>query len=228
MEKNIILFDFEEKSIRIMLIDEEIWFVAVDICKILEHSNTSQAVKDSCKKDGISTAYTIDNMGRNQQVTILNEANMYRLVMKSKAKNAVSFQDWVVEQVLPTIRKTGKYENSNVALNSMEIMRKQLDYLIEHEKKIQAHEQKLESHELRILDIEAQIKTTNKDYFSLAGYYALQKKAWDLSNKDAQAVGKMLAKASQSNNIPVIKVHDSKYGEVNGYHKDILQSVLNF
>jgi vacuolar-type H+-ATPase subunit I/STV1 len=167
-------------------------------------------------------------MGRNQHATIINEANMYRLVMKSRAKNALVFQEWVIEDVLPSIRKTGKYENSNVVLNSMEIMRQQLDYIIEHEKKLQEHEKKIESHEARLLDIEAKIKTTNEDYFSLAGYYALQGKTWDLSLKDEQSIGKMLSKTSQQQNMPVIKVHDSKYGEVNGYHKDILKIVLNF
>jgi hypothetical protein len=86
----------------------------------------------------------------------------------------------------------------------------------------------LDDHETRLNEIEAKIKTTNKDYFSLAGYYALKKQTWNLSTKDAQNIGKLLTKTSQTAGMAVIKVQDSKYGEVNGYHQDILTEVLKF
>ncbi|TAE19795.1 MAG: hypothetical protein EAZ95_00890 [Bacteroidetes bacterium] len=85
---------------------------------------------------------------------------------------------------------------------------------------------KLENHETRIAEIEAQITTVNKDYLSLAGYYALKKQVWGLSQVEASQIGKKLKKASDLEGMPIIRIHDAKFGEVNGYHKDILAKIL--
>jgi prophage antirepressor-like protein len=228
MEEQVVLFDFEDKGVRILIRQEEVWFVAPDVCKVLGHSNSSQAVKDNCKPEGVSQAEMLDKMNRSQQVTIVNEANLYRLVMRSKVENALHFQDWVVEEILPSIRKTGKYELQKDSLTAMNLMRQQLDYLIEHEKQLREHKEKLENHETRLTEIEAQITTVNKDYLSLAGYYALKKQTWGLSQVEASQIGKQLKKASDLAGMPIIRIHDSKFGEVNGYHKDILAKVLGF
>lgn len=129
-------------------------------------------------------------------------------------------------EVIETIQKTGKYETSTKS--KAEVLLETVQLIVAHEKKLEEHDKRLENHETRIADIEAKIKTTNKDYYSLAGYYALRKKAWSLSNKDAQKQGRLLSKASQNSGLSVIKVQDSKYGKVNGYHKDILKQILGF
>lgn len=81
-------------------------FCASDVAKALGYARPADAVADHCK--GVSILPTPTNGGI-QQVKFIKEADVYRLVMKSKAPNAEMFQDWVCEEVLPSIRKHGGY-----------------------------------------------------------------------------------------------------------------------
>ena len=102
-------FDFDKDNISVFIDNNgNPWFSAQSVCKVLNHSNASQAIKNNCEKEGISTAYTLTNSGR-QSIIIINESNLYRLIFKSRLENAKKFQSWVFEKVLPSIRKTGKY-----------------------------------------------------------------------------------------------------------------------
>jgi len=89
--------------------DGTLWFVATDVCRMLGYAKVWNAIKQHCKPDGTAKRSTIDNMGRPQDVTVVNEANLYRLISRSNAPNADPFQDWVCEEVLPSIHKTGSY-----------------------------------------------------------------------------------------------------------------------
>jgi len=88
--------------------DGTLWFVATDVCRLLGYVNAPQAVTRHCKPKGISKRYTLTNGGM-QEVTVIDERNLYRLMGKSEGPNAEPFQDWVSEEVLPSIRKTGSY-----------------------------------------------------------------------------------------------------------------------
>jgi prophage antirepressor-like protein len=101
------IFTFQDMPVRTFIIDEEIWFIAADICKILDIGNTSMAVSRLNPK-GISTTDTLTSGGI-QKVTIVNEPNLYRLISQSRKPEAETFQNWMYEEVLPSIRKTGGY-----------------------------------------------------------------------------------------------------------------------
>ena len=98
-----------------VLADEkgEVWFSLLDICNSLDIKNPRDA-KTRLKKDGVGVTDVIDRFGRNQTMTIINEANLYRLIFQSRKEQAVKFQDWVVEEVLPAIRKHGLYATDEV------------------------------------------------------------------------------------------------------------------
>jgi prophage antirepressor-like protein len=102
------LFSFNSQQVRIVSVNGDPWFVAQDVCNILDLGNVSQACKPlkSREKD----LYNNDTLGGNQDVVIISESGLYRLTMKSRKPQAEPFQDWVCEEILPTIRKTGKYE----------------------------------------------------------------------------------------------------------------------
>lgn len=91
------------------------WLCAPDLTRALGYANGPKAVTDHCKDKGITKRYT-PTAGGTQLLTWLNEANLYRLVMRSKLAEAEQFQDWVVEVVLPTIRRTGKYDGAAALL----------------------------------------------------------------------------------------------------------------
>lgn len=110
MEQNTALqvFNFQEQQVRTILIDENPWFVIADACKVLEIANVGNAIS-RLDEDGIRQADVIDSIGRNHLVAIANEPNLYRLIFRSDKPQAKAFQDWVYNEVLPTIRKTGNY-----------------------------------------------------------------------------------------------------------------------
>lgn len=97
-------------DIRIVMNESnEPMFVANDVAKILNYSNPRDAVAKHCKSDGVAKCDIIDSLGRNQSMSVLNEPNFYRLVMRSDMPDAEKFQDWVCEDILPSIRKHGAY-----------------------------------------------------------------------------------------------------------------------
>jgi anti-repressor protein len=110
-ETQISIFDFEAQQVRTVLIDNEIWFVASDVTRILGYTNGRKAIEDHCLK-GVTKKYTLLTKGGNQELTIINESGIYQLVMASKMPNAVKFKEWVTSKVLPLIRKTGSYSVS--------------------------------------------------------------------------------------------------------------------
>lgn len=98
-------------EIRTLEKDGEPWFVARDIAKALGYYDTDQAVRSHCKKaNDFSTRQ--NNGGYIPPMKIIPESDLYRLVMRSQLKSAEEFQDWVMEEVLPSIRKTGSYSSS--------------------------------------------------------------------------------------------------------------------
>lgn len=112
---------FNDTAIRMVLDDQKnAWFVADDICKILGYTkDTAAVIKKHCNKvydskdlDGtneLAKKITVDTKGGKQAMIAINEPDLYRLIMRSRMPDAVRFERWVVEDVLPTIRKTGKY-----------------------------------------------------------------------------------------------------------------------
>lgn len=92
----------------------EIYFVAVDVAEALGYSNPRKAVMDNCKKEFVRSIFIKhDNKPGGTGVNFIPESEVYRLIMRSKLPDAEKFQDWVVEEVLPSIRKTGGYIKTN-------------------------------------------------------------------------------------------------------------------
>ena len=120
---NEIRFDFKGAALR-TLIDEagEPWFVAKDVCDILEISNSRDAVSklDSDEKGVVIT----DTLGGDQQASIISEPGLYKLIMRSRKPEAREFQRWVTHEVLPQIRKTGGYIPTTDADDDMTILAK--------------------------------------------------------------------------------------------------------
>jgi prophage antirepressor-like protein len=101
-------FKFENHAVRTVSKDGEIWFIADDVCKVLEHSNSRKAIErlDDDEK-GVTKTYT---PGGSQDMNIINEFGLYGLILTSRKPEAKSFKRWVIHEVLPAIRKTGRYE----------------------------------------------------------------------------------------------------------------------
>ncbi|KGB27525.1 antirepressor [Candidatus Liberibacter solanacearum] len=105
---SIIPFEFESNKIRTVVDkDGTILFVAKDIATSLGYTDTDQAIRNHCD-DPLKRRVT-DDLGRKQNTACIKEPDVYRLIVKSKLPSAESFERWVFEEVLPTLRKTGSY-----------------------------------------------------------------------------------------------------------------------
>lgn len=95
-------------QVRTVTIDGEIWFVGKDIAESLGYTNTRKALSDHVHDDdkGVTNC---DTLGGTQQMTIINESGMYALIFGSRLASAMRFKHWVTSEVLPSIRKTGRY-----------------------------------------------------------------------------------------------------------------------
>ena len=94
-------------SVRVVMHNGEPWFVAKDVCDCLELTNTSQTISylDDDEK-GVTTNYT---PGGKQEMSMISEAGLYSLILRSRKPEAKAFKRWVTHDILPSIRKTGSY-----------------------------------------------------------------------------------------------------------------------
>lgn len=102
---------FNTNAIRIVMKDDDPWFVAADVCTALGIGNVTNAVRSL--DDDEATLYKIkgsfNNAIQERKVNIVNESGLYALIMKSNKPEARKFRKWVTSEVLPSIRKTGQY-----------------------------------------------------------------------------------------------------------------------
>ena len=116
-------FNFESNSIRTLAINNDPWFVAVDICRALNLSSPSMAIAnlDDDEKYTLSLTEGIEGVGKQvQELNLVSESGMYTLILRcldavKKGSVPHRFRKWVTAEVLPTIRKTGKDEGKTTA-----------------------------------------------------------------------------------------------------------------
>ena len=114
-------FNFESKSIRTLSINNEPWFIAKDLCDTLKISNVSDALLKLDDDEKATIGLTDSQAGKGaQSISIVSESGMYTLILRCRdavKKGSIPhrFRKWVTAEVLPTIRKTGKYEGKTTA-----------------------------------------------------------------------------------------------------------------
>ena len=109
-------YDFEGGQVRALPLDGDPWFVAKDVAGALGYANTRKAVRDHCKASrpvggNVSFLPPLD-----PKTIIIPERDVYRLMMRSKLPSAERFEELVFGEILPAIRKTGRYETPGAAV----------------------------------------------------------------------------------------------------------------
>ena len=104
------VFDFAAtgQRVRTLIEDGEPRFVAADVCAVLDLANprSSLALLDADEKG----VHTVDTPGGLQSMTVVNEPGLYSLILRSRKPEARTFKRWITHEVLPAIRRTGRYE----------------------------------------------------------------------------------------------------------------------
>lgn len=107
---DVVKFDYKGSNIRTVLVNNEPWFVARDICRVfgMQPNGAHDLVKrlDDDESDSIGLT---DDMGRPAKMIVVNESGLYKIILRSDKPIAKKFQKWVTSEVLPTLRKTGRY-----------------------------------------------------------------------------------------------------------------------
>lgn len=102
------VFQFESNEVRVVIIKNEPWFVAADVCKAIGLINPTKALLRLDEDEQALTS--IQGLSRgNDQANIINESGLYALILRSRKPEARKFRKWVTSEVLPSIRKTGSY-----------------------------------------------------------------------------------------------------------------------
>jgi prophage antirepressor-like protein len=122
MKTEIVNFDYETSLIRTLTDEnEQTWFVAKDVCKILDLENVSRAI-DKLDEDEKLTLKLVMS-GQQRDTWITNESGFYHLVLTSTKPEAKAFRKWVTSIVLPSIRKAGKHTPEQAQTKELELQR---------------------------------------------------------------------------------------------------------
>ncbi|NEO56919.1 MAG: hypothetical protein F6K54_29915 [Okeania sp. SIO3B5] len=240
------IFDFQDSKVRIVSINGEPWFVAKDLCNTLGLTNVSQTLSKLRDKQKSSIILN-DGTEGNPTTAIVSEGGMYRLVLKSRKKKAEEFQEWVEEEVLPTIRKTGRYyveqpEVSQKVPTIGEILQTMVTAYQHHEQRLLAVEEdsvvikqqlaeQRETLESTVMLAEAnanelqRFKNGHGYWYSIVGY--MEKHGLgSCSTKQAAALGRKAAALCKQMGIAPEKINDPRFGAINTYPEHILAEII--
>ena len=171
---------------------------AIEVATILGYSNPRDAINRHCDKDGVVfsdvgvvTGFRKDNSQAFQVVTkkFIDEGNLYRLIIKSKLPSAKRFEKWIMDEVLPSIRKHGAYMNEEVINKTLD----DPDFIIEMATKLKYEREQRRLLQEKAEHLEASI-TIDKPYTNFGKSIA--------TSSDAITIGQF-AKVLNNNNINI-------------------------
>jgi len=103
-------FEYNTLPVRTTADEEgQIWFAGIDVCNILGYAMSSNVIKDNLDEDERKLTNLTDGSGQQRKTWVINEFGLYSLILSSSKPEAKDFKRWVTHEVLPCIRKAGKY-----------------------------------------------------------------------------------------------------------------------
>lgn len=145
------------KKVRVIGDPEEPWFVAKDVCEVLELSDVSMTLNRLDEDEKLIQKVFVSGFSRDMWT--INESGLYALIMTSYKPEAKAFKKWITSEVLPSIRKTGSYNAAPEpqALSAAELILAQAQQLVSQEKLLREHENRLAKLEAAKAEAEKQL-----------------------------------------------------------------------
>ncbi|MFG5862699.1 BRO-N domain-containing protein [Metapseudomonas sp. CR1201] len=113
----VIPFRFEAREVRTILIGDQPWFVAADISAALEYRTAGDLARNL--DDDEKGIHRMSTPGGAQEMLVINESGLYSAILRSRKAEAKRFKKWVTAEVLPAIRKHGRYEDSDDRMGTL-------------------------------------------------------------------------------------------------------------
>lgn len=197
------IFNSEEfGDIRTAEIDGKPYFVGTDVAKALGYSNPRKAILDHCK--GVTKRDTPTSSGI-QSMSYINEGDLYRLIMKSKLPSAEKFESWVMDEVLPTIRKTGSYQKPLTTVEQIQVI---ATGFLDHEERLNRLENTMTidyAQQESIRDLVSSVVIAHLGGKESNAYKEIGKKVFSECNRDIKTYFAVNAR----NNIPKLRFEES-------------------
>lgn len=189
-------------EIRTIEINGKPYFVGTDVAKALGYSNPRKAILDHCK--GVTKRDTPTSSGI-QSMSYINEGDLYRLIMKSKLPSAEKFESWVMDEVLPTIRKTGSYQKPLTTVEQIQVI---ATGFLDHEERLNRLENTMTidyAQQESIRDLVSSVVITHLGGKESNAYKEIGKKVFAECNRDIKTYFAVNAR----NNIPKLRFEES-------------------
>lgn len=216
------LFEKEEfGKVRVVMVGNDPWFYGTDVAKALGYENPARDVQRHCKK--VNKFSPTESVGT--PYNIIPESDVYRLVMRSNLPNAEKFQDWVVEEVLPSIRKTGQYGGIPDFTDPVAAARAWADAM-EVKRNLEQRNEQLVNTVTDLATVMTALRDAlgnSIDWKSVTAIPWLREYFADASTRTCSIIGKFLTMLSEFRGYTVRDVPDSKWGSVHTYHKDMVE-----
>jgi prophage antirepressor-like protein len=132
MNNQIIPFKFESHDVRTLVIDGAEWWAGKDVAEALGFKDPLSAIRQHCK--GAVKYLPLQTGGGTQEVRIINEGDVFRLMTRSNLPNALRFEKWLFEEVLPQIRRTGGYAPKGMTLVNEGVFKNMIEDMVEYGK----------------------------------------------------------------------------------------------
>lgn len=242
------IFDYKNLGSVRTFVDEknEVWFCLIDVCRILEINHVA-TVSNRLNRDGVVTTHSVDTLGRNQELTFINEPNLYETIFKSRKPEAEDLKRWVFNGVLPSIRKNGMYipdTKEGLMTAAMQTItegfRRQEEI---NKKQAKFNEKQLKTNSnltTRIIHLEDDLYTERmlnlnmirehaevmrNTYLSILAYMRYQGIPDD--SVDTLRMGRLASKMCRERRIETVKIKDNRFGYVNGYPYELLDELFD-
>lgn len=189
-------------EIRTIEIDGKPYFVGTDVAKALGYNNPRDAVSRHCK--GVVKHDTPTSSGV-QAMSYINEGDLYRLIMKSKLPSAEKFESWVMDEVLPTIRKTGSYQKPLTTVEQIQVI---ATGFLDHEERLNRLENTMTidyAQQEAIRDLVSSVVIAHLGGKESNAYKEIGKKVFAECNRDIKTYFTVNAR----NNIPKLRFEES-------------------
>jgi phage antirepressor YoqD-like protein len=200
-------------NLEILTFEGKEWFPAIQVAEILGYANPRDAISRHTKNKGVVNHDVLSNGGV-QRKKFIDEGNLYRLITRSKLPQADEFEEWVFEDVLPSIRKHGLYATDNVIENTLNNPDYIINILTEYKKEKEHNltlEQQIKDNKPKVLFADS---VAGSDNSILVGELAklLKQNGVDVGQnrlfKWLRNNGYLIKKSGESYNLPTQKSMD--------------------